>query len=129
MAKPHDPSFQFSEFKKVGDLKPKSKRRATNRKAGGPRMSLDQLGAASRNELLRTPHYSPSKKWTAGTAGGQPLNRARQGMANKLLKGGGSIRLPQMPKGSMKAMLPMLLLTLLMGGMGEGNEDLDGMLG
>jgi len=51
-------------------------------------------------------------------------------MANKLMKGGGGIRLPQLGKGGMKAMLPLLLLALLAGSMGMGgNEDLDGMLG
>ena len=82
---------------------------------------------------------------------GAEISRGR--MANQLLKGGGSIRLPQMGKqslsqlglpgfnmekgagfnlgkrGGMKAMLPLLLLALLAGGMGGGNEDLDGLLG
>ena len=54
------------------------------------------------------------------------VQQGKQRMAQKLLKGGGSIRLPQMSK----AMLPMMLLALLAGGMGMGgNEDLDGLLG
>ena len=54
------------------------------------------------------------------------LEASRKGMAQKLLKGGGSIRLPQMSK----AMLPIMLMGLLAGGMGMGgNEDLDGLLG
>ena len=81
------------------------------------------------------------------------MQQSKGRMAQKLLKGGGSIRLPQMGKqslsqlglpgfnmekgagfnlgkiGGMKALLPLLLIGLLAGVMGGGNEDLDEKLG
>ena len=128
----------------------KSKRRAAARKSGGRGMSLAQLDKASAGTLepwvrdtverkfpdkymqgyRRGPvdapwdDFTPKQRLSAATKG------TRGRMANKLLKGGGNIRLPQIPKGGMKALLPLLLLALLAGGMGMvGNEDLDGMLG
>ena len=101
--------------------KRKSKRRAAARKAGGRGMSLAQL---EKQAMRQAPGIA---------MGEMPLSHgaeiARGQMANKLMKGGGGIRLPQMGKGGMKALLPLLLLTMLMGGTGGGNEDLDGMLG
>ncbi len=134
-----------------------AERRASARKAGAPRMSLKQLEAAAIQEMLPSgggkPSWGGPKKGlyktpvdaidqmmdyaTQGPEGGAKLQKqmqgrlagTQQGMAQKLMKGGGSIRLPQLRGG-----LPMMLLALLAGGLGmgmgsDGNEEIDALLG
>ena len=113
-------------------------------KAGAPRMSLGQLERANVKRLQ--PYFNKGGPDSI-YLGQKPSSAAMQQVfeefgspghmqesqgkiARKLLKKGGSIRLPQMSK----AMLPMMLLALLAGGLGMGmgsdrNEEIDALLG
>tara|TARA_R100000700_G_scaffold9877_4_gene14341 strand:- start:429 stop:800 length:372 start_codon:yes stop_codon:yes gene_type:complete len=106
----------------------KSKRRAAARNAPSRGMSLAQLQKLNlmdnAPEFRHAQQVLPNAYAQYGITPGEP--HTQQSISRKLMKGGGSIRLPQMGK----AMLPMILLALLTSGMGTGgNEDLDGMLG
>ena len=110
-------------------------------KAGAPRMSLGQLERANVKRLQ--PYFNkggpdsiylgqkPSSAAMqqvfeeAGSPGHMQQSKGR--MAQKFLKRGGSIRLPQLKGG-----LPMMLLALLAGSLGmgsDGNEEIDALLG
>ena len=67
-------------------------------------------------------------EYPIGGSEGKPWLKGKR-MAQKLLKGGGGIKLPQLRGG-----LPMMLLSLLAGGLGmgmrsDGNEEIDALLG
>tara|TARA_R100000458_G_C8242163_1_gene220916 strand:+ start:586 stop:1161 length:576 start_codon:yes stop_codon:yes gene_type:complete len=95
----------------------KSKRRAAARNVPSRGMSISQLDA-------RGMAHQPG--WHPDFPKDPRFNQGKGSLDRQLLKKGGSLRLPRISK----AMLPMMLLALLAGGMGMGgNEDLDGLLG
>ena len=126
-----DPSFNWT----------KEQRRSATRKAGGPRMSLAQLEKANVKKFQ--PYFTPGPdsvylgKNPSGAAmqqvledAGSPrlMQQSKGRMANKLLKGGGGLRLPQLGKGGIGGMMAMLMMMMAMGMMGGNNKGNDSSL-